>query len=69
MGTGLGASRLALTRIMRPQDRLPKVPRVCLRCRRTFGSWGVGNRICDRCSQIDTAEFRAGIRVMPSRVV
>lgn len=30
------------------EDR-PTVQRPCLRCRRSFGSFGPGNRLCDPC--------------------
>lgn len=35
-----------------PQPKTPKTRprnRVCLRCDKKFSSWGIGNRLCQRC--------------------
>lgn len=33
-------------------EERPTVDRPCLRCRRTFASFGPGNRLCDRCRNV-----------------
>lgn len=31
--------------------------RSCLRCGKTFDSWGPGNRLCSRCAHISVSPF------------
>ena len=36
--------------------KMPLTDRICLNCRRVFGSFGVGNRICQKCKETDIFE-------------
>jgi phage FluMu protein Com len=33
---------------------MPRKPRICLKCNKTFSSRGPGNRICPRCREVNS---------------
>jgi hypothetical protein len=48
----------------------PDKMRTCLRCDKDFPSTGVGNRICVKCSHINSqTSVKSSLRDMPQRAV
>jgi len=35
-----------------PSEKMDRAPRVCMRCRKTFDSEWIGNRMCKHCTTI-----------------
>lgn len=52
-------SRVGADEMPRPKisHEVPLTERICLKCRKAFLSWGVGNRMCTRCRREPDREF------------